>query len=820
MRRLKERIGRFFEISFALVVWSLVFSIPLAFAGTIYRLHDRGEIRFIESRANGANYIALRAPASLSGDVTFSMPATDGTTGQFLQTDGSAALSFVTGSGIAVIDVTAAAYGAIADDATDDTAAFETAMAAADGAGLIYIPPGVFDLSDMTPLANGDYTFVGAGEGVTTLRHLGSSTTAMIKQIGAGDTGADDNVNRFFISDLTIDGNRANVADVDLPAIELDVLEFRCERVTFTGTQEAAIQLREIGTRAEITQCLFKDMAKHDATANGETLAIHVTKSVASNSLLWVHHNRIESTDPGVAGDNPGGILVSAADGTPQRCLIESNHLIGLGTEQSTHGNFSACIHIYQNGDDSTIQNNLIEDLAGEGIRVQKSNNIKILHNILRNEVSTNFPTTVDGVINIENRSTNAVKDRFQIIGNTIEGFTTAGGFDYGIYCVADSSNLFTDIDIIGNQINGTGSAVLVRYFDGTIRVNQNVMRGLTHDTNPVVRIQDSTAQSSLEYIGNTVDTADERALVISDGATRDIDVIVRDNHIEDVGNFSAGSAITLNLVDRVLCDNNVFLDMGAVGNYSFTTIADKVLIDGVDYTDHFSTVATVEGARIYSGDVSPETTVAAPEGSLYMRDTGATGTTLYLKETGTTTSSGWVAYGPGADHTGNVTTSAAAGYLRVGSTDYVEWHRDGANVWGTQDSVVVDAALTVGTNATITGDVDVTGSLSAGDTSTSIVIATGVLTVTTNFHVMDTEGNAATDELDTINGGVDGMILTLRQELVTQDVTIRDVSVGSGNIQTISNASVTMNDPEEVIQFIYDASAAEWLMIGPKADN
>jgi hypothetical protein len=59
------------------------------------------EIRFREATANGTNYVSLSAPASLSADLTFTLPATDGTVGQVLTTNGSGVLSFATVGGLA-----------------------------------------------------------------------------------------------------------------------------------------------------------------------------------------------------------------------------------------------------------------------------------------------------------------------------------------------------------------------------------------------------------------------------------------------------------------------------------------------------------------------------------------------------------------------------------------------------------------------------------------------------------------------------------------------------------------------------------------------
>ncbi|WP_139015891.1 hypothetical protein [Ensifer aridi] len=60
------------------------------------------------------------------------------------------------------------------------------------------------------------------------------------------------------------------------------------------------------------------------------------------------------------------------------------------------------------------------------------------------------------------------------------------------------------------------------------------------------------------------------------------------------------------------------------------------------------------------------------------------------------------------------------------------------------------------------------------------LTIAAGAVTVTTGFHRVDTEGGAATDDLDTINGGTEGQILVIKSTAGTKDVTLKD---GTGNL-------------------------------------
>ena len=55
-------------------------------------------IRFQDS--SGAPFVGLKAPSSVSSNVTFTLPGADGTNGQMLQTNGSGVLSFTTVAGV------------------------------------------------------------------------------------------------------------------------------------------------------------------------------------------------------------------------------------------------------------------------------------------------------------------------------------------------------------------------------------------------------------------------------------------------------------------------------------------------------------------------------------------------------------------------------------------------------------------------------------------------------------------------------------------------------------------------------------------------
>lgn len=79
------------------------------------------------------------------------------------------------------------------------------------------------------------------------------------------------------------------------------------------------------------------------------------------------------------------------------------------------------------------------------------------------------------------------------------------------------------------------------------------------------------------------------------------------------------------------------------------------------------------------------------------------------------------------------------------------------------------------------------------------LTIATGAITAYLDWHTVSTEAAAATDDLDTVSGGVDGGILTLRATLSTTDVVVKD---GTGNMKLAGD--FTMNNLEDTITLRY----------------
>jgi hypothetical protein len=131
------------------------------------------EIRFREATANGTNYVSLSAPASLSADLTFTLPATDGTNGQVLTTNGSGVLSFstISADGTADWDTTVKTTGFTATAnkgyfCNTTSSAFTVNLPATPSAGdevIILDYAGTFDTNALTINPNGGKIESGTG---------------------------------------------------------------------------------------------------------------------------------------------------------------------------------------------------------------------------------------------------------------------------------------------------------------------------------------------------------------------------------------------------------------------------------------------------------------------------------------------------------------------------------------------------------------------------------------------------------------------------------------------------------------------------------
>ncbi len=177
----------------------------------------------------------------------------------------------------------------------------------------------------------------------------------------------------------------------------------------------------------------------------------------------------------------------------------------------------------------------------------------------------------------------------------------------------------------------------------------------------------------------------------------------------------------------------------------------------------------------------------------------------------------------PGAD------PSSSRYRISVTGTGMIYQSRDSSNTFIADDYLMVRGAQGATRhdykikNVTVVsireGELQLTGVLSANglaaNAGATLTIASGVVTATHSRHRIDTQGAAAADDLDTINGSPkDGQLLILSSANNGRDVTVRS---GVGNIQLASN--LTLSHMYDTLTLIWSNSDAKWLELS-RSDN
>jgi hypothetical protein len=108
---------------------------------------------------------------------------------------------------------------------------------------------------------------------------------------------------------------------------------------------------------------------------------------------------------------------------------------------------------------------------------------------------------------------------------------------------------------------------------------------------------------------------------------------------------------------------------------------------------------------------------------------------------------------------------------------------------------------------------------------ATELTIATGDITVTQNFHKVDTQTDASTDDLVGIIGGSAGRILVIRPESAARTVVVKHngSAAASDNIFLADGLDFTMDEIRDCLTLIYDATLdtnGAWLELARSAHH
>lgn len=131
-----------------------------------------------------------------------------------------------------------------------------------------------------------------------------------------------------------------------------------------------------------------------------------------------------------------------------------------------------------------------------------------------------------------------------------------------------------------------------------------------------------------------------------------------------------------------------------------------------------------------------------------------------------------------------------------------------------------VDDVMAEHINTLQTNQEEIWNTLSFVEATELTIDAAGAITVTQNYHTVDTNADAASDNLDTItiSGNIEeGTILIIRPDNDARTVVVRH---NQGNIMCNGNADITLDDSHDFAFLVYDETLVKWMAFGGGLSN
>jgi hypothetical protein len=362
--------------------------------------------------------------------------------------------------------VNAKDHGAVGNGTTDDTAALTAAFNAAVAAGRIcVIPPGTYQALDV-PLPAG-----------LSVRGYGARTTLRRPSTGTGGLSnvLRPNGSNITIADLTLDGNRAGLAQGDnrgvIDGSVAGANNIVIERCTITEGAEKGIRFVNHGSGLVVRHCTITNMDED---------AILVQQTTQDGDGVTIEGNAI-------SGVTLGGILVRGSnDGTTwfQRRVVCANNRVQAS---------GLCIELWC--EDVAITGN-VTDGGTFGISKGPGMRGAIAGNVCRNAT----------VIGIEVAATDN-SEWVACTGNTVVGA--------GVALSASASANF--VTMCGNTVDYTGTSHAVHLTNvDTAVVNDNVIR--TNGSQYGIRFQSGvTAQANGNFVDGQTSAAASNGIFFGD---------------------------------------------------------------------------------------------------------------------------------------------------------------------------------------------------------------------------------------------------------------------------------------------------------------
>jgi len=763
----------FIIAALAAALFSLVYALlPVGSLEAVARIilfTDQGEARFYEDSGSGSNFVTMKAPATLAGDLTMQLPSTAGSANQFLRTDGAGVLTWQLPSESFLAWNSVKSHGAVGDGITDDTAAFQAAHDALPAiGGAIYIPPGDY-LFNQTAQASqfkitkSNVALVGAGyssrikktnTGVVT----GNQALVMIRPTAG-------TISNIVLANFSIRGPTPNtgavisgdnrvvgimIHDSTTGSDNNDVTDVLVENVLIEQMETAAFTLASgLGTGRN-RRVTFKNCWARKGRQDGFN-----DFSGGTYDLLLEGCYATDLDGFGLEMGTFGGLKIA-------NCVIRRTGQAGIGIDYNPTNSPLSYVD---------IENCLISDIETTGYPHAKG----ISLGQSQNPVNTKIHGTTIHRVGGHGIAINLTPDRIQVLNCVIQDVGKGATDKNGIAMGAASTNM----RFLGNVIHTSAAGYTMDYgiaFAGagssTNVAFGNDVRGATVATisgNPPARIWD----------------IDPEFLTFKRAQTTDLAVMVENTDTS----ATAGARLRAKSQGTGAGDAYSLYEIGAVQAWSGG-------IDNSDGDKYKISAGTAPG----TGDrltITPAGLIDLPAATAAATALTIGGdTNLYRSAANLLKTDDELEIGAGG--TSALQLSSAGGNTGLTIGGDVNLYRPGsANILKTDDSFVVGAW----------------GSY----TDTAATIAAGLLTVGSTVVIVDTEAAAATDDLDCILASPvpsEQAILIIQAANGARTVVLRDdQTCGSGLPLRLAGGNFDLDNTQDRIVLIF-VQGTEWVEI------
>ena len=476
-----------------------------------------GTIKFNEGTNNGTNFIALKAPNSVASDITFTLPSTDGSSGEALITNGSGVLSFSAISGNLTI--------------ADDTSTTTTINL---GTDTLTIAGG----TGITSTISGDIITLAIDNTVATASSTNTFTNKTIDANGTGNSITNLEVADFAGSAIinvaeTLASNDSDTALVTAGAIidyvdaqdaniASDTLTFTNKSFDANGTGNSITNLEVADFASSVIDTDISSVSASDDTlASAKAIKTYVDNQVANQMTTFT-----------IADDSSTTSTITQND---------TLRLLGGTGISSTVSGDQVTFAI----DNTVTTNDGIQTLTNKTLTTPIISSIS-------NSGTLTLPTSTDTLVGRATTDTLTNKT-INSASNTIT-ITEANISDLGAYITASSSDTLTNKIINASQLVD-GSVTNAKLANSSITLADNSSTTTTIGLGETLKINGTTNEIETTISGDT----------ITIGLPDDVTVA---NNLTITGNLTVnGTTTTISTTNTVASDTLFELGNGTTGS-------------------------------------------------------------------------------------------------------------------------------------------------------------------------------------------------------------------------------------------------------------